>query len=877
MKIFYSPSYLGTNYFKLGNNSVALSAQVLETQGLLTQLALHAGIHVEIPPYPVRLADYHNAMMEYDVTYPDNMFHQSIAIDSISVAKALLGWRDSLRMAGWNCHVCISKRIDALSVIETNYQDEETGLHVLLKKVVESLGLMAEGNMPVPKAYKDMNIEVACPKDMLPDYLMPVFDGLERLEVNVEYGIVTTDDSPKTTEVIEFSEQYKAEAWMAKLEDDAYDVWINSDNKRLDNWLHMIGKPVAGSDMQQSNPQITQMFLLAIQLFQRPLNVNAFLEYLYLPECPLPWKLTTRLASTIVREGGFCNKRVLECINDYLDREFKEEGDDSDYFTYLPFDLRKEETAAVVVNESAEVDVKKFSEFMESIKTYASKRAEALYAKLPYDLRIEQLREVATLTEALLTMLRNHEGNIPFTTLQQWAQSLYESSDFCQYNPQIGSRFVINRPSNIVTKARKVIWCDFFGDVNSTLSTDFLSPLEIEGMQKVGIRLWKPESEKRFLNLMLEMPLHQTSEKLTLVVCKKKGATELPTHPIRLQLAKDVKTTNGDELFAELPSKDTPKVDNHREEDAIGIHFNSEKHSVSWREQESFSSLEQLLQNPFDYFMNYVLGFSDKGPTEIKLSLTNGQVAHETIEILFMADRGGMKLSDYVKSAYEDAFQQALARKGALLLLPEHHLDRDKLRHLLRRCTFQLAEIIEANNLTVESCEQEEVQDMGFEGGIMIKGYIDMVLKDEEGRDVIFDLKWTSKKDKHTKLIEQNRDAQLAIYRAMLQAHDNHPEAARTAFFVMPEGNIVSSDEFKNCHYKKINRKTNDDILEMLHKGYAERRKEISEGYIETSDLLPIEEIDYTQVEGVFPLETEGQKLPKKVENKYSDYKCFTL
>ena len=90
---------------------------------------------------------------------------------------------------------------------------------------------------------------------------------------------------------IHFSQLWKAEAWLSQQSRNSYDVWINSDNKRLDNWFHMSGHPVCGSEMTDSNPQITQMFLLAVGLFQRPLNVNTFLQYLFLPECPLDRQL----------------------------------------------------------------------------------------------------------------------------------------------------------------------------------------------------------------------------------------------------------------------------------------------------------------------------------------------------------------------------------------------------------------------------------------------------------------------------------------------------------------------------------------------------------------------------------------------------------
>ena len=69
-----------------------------------------------------------------------------------------------------------------------------------------------------------------------------------------------TDDpsaTPASITEIHFSQQWKAEAWLAQQQANAYDVWINTDNKRLDNWFHMSGNPVCGSEMTETNPQIT--------------------------------------------------------------------------------------------------------------------------------------------------------------------------------------------------------------------------------------------------------------------------------------------------------------------------------------------------------------------------------------------------------------------------------------------------------------------------------------------------------------------------------------------------------------------------------------------------------------------------------------------
>ena len=82
------------------------------------------------------------------------------------------------------------------------------------------------------------------------------------------------------------------------------------------------------------------------------------------------------------------------------------------------------------------------------------------------------------------------EGDLSFKTLIQWAQSLYESGDYKLYNAQTHSRTLITQPSNMISRAAKVIWCDFYGDDAKRLSTDFLSPYEQQELKKHGVHLW---------------------------------------------------------------------------------------------------------------------------------------------------------------------------------------------------------------------------------------------------------------------------------------------------------------------------------------------------------------------------------------------------
>lgn len=895
MKIYYCPFYNGNYYMNMQDNQVALDVQVLETQGLLEQLAMHAGIHQQIPSYPDRLASYHKVLLTYDNKKERNIFHKSIAIDSMSVAKTLLSWRDYLALCGWNGNTVLQdcSRLNTLAEIDKKYEDK--GIAKLLSKLQEQLDLMTKGQATTPSVYKELSIEIPCSQNLLPDFIQPILNTLKKLGVQIKENTIDISAKPKNITEIRFPQLWKAEAWLAQQDSTKYDVWINTNNKRLDNWLHMAGKEVGGCTMENSNPQITQMFLLAVQLFQRPLNVNTLLQYLYLPECPLDKDLSQRMAKQIVKEGGFCNDKVLECINSFIDNEFKEPNDNTprkmtreqregNYLSYLPFDLRKEKDSLPLSEESNIVDFKRFKRFMQRIYAHAAYRATSIQSVSPNDARIAQLQAVSELVKTLLEQVGNPKDNtLNYSTLAQWTQSLYESGSYQLYQSQTGTRCIINSPSNMIGTAERTIWCDFYGDMPVARSTDFLSIDEQDQLKAAGVNLWNRDHEAELLHVMQTSPIHLTTKELTLITCSQQGATKLPMHPLMLQLPKSPSHEDGETLYCQMAAQMVEHVDNHLESDNHQIEFDAKKHPITWREKESYSALEKLLQNPFDYVMNYTLQFPDSSDTEIKMSLTNGNVAHEVIEDLFTAERDGVSLNQFVIDNYEKSLHRALVCKGALLLLPEHHLNLEILRHQLLRCVKKLAVIIEENGLTVVKCEEKG--NLTFTEDVNLEGYIDMLLHDPDGHDVIFDLKWTSQKDKHKKLIENNRAMQLAIYEAMLNPN-NKKKDIRKGFFTMPAGVLYSSDAFKGENCELVTPKAQVEMMEQVKNGYLERINEINDGWIETGYLDPVINLKYNNAENVFPLESEGKRIigtdgkqkniKVKVENKYSDYKCFT-
>ena len=160
MKIIYSPSYSGAYYMDMSSNNVAMGTQVLDTQGLIEQIALHVGLYHCVPTFPIRLAAYHKALCKYNTENPTNVFNESMKLDSMGVAKTLLQWRDVLAIAGWkgNEPMNTSLRLSSLAGIDRCYEDDS--IAVLLKMLIERLLKMKNNEMAIRSVLKSLEISV---------------------------------------------------------------------------------------------------------------------------------------------------------------------------------------------------------------------------------------------------------------------------------------------------------------------------------------------------------------------------------------------------------------------------------------------------------------------------------------------------------------------------------------------------------------------------------------------------------------------------------------------------------------------------------------------------------------------------------------------
>lgn len=879
MKLFFSPEYSGTTYVGLESTGLLFNGAVVDEQGLINLLQLHAGIHSDHAPFVKRLALYFNAFSRYMEAFPNNALAASFEVAGLGTAKACLVWREALVLAGWNFQPGVSPRLDVLAGVEHYYKgDGQADQLRAMCDVVEQRAVLPAGS----------EIILPCGLELLHPTWARLFKGLETNGVTLSFvkaasgtdhnlGLVrdwlTGDrhevpvlrEADESLRVLRFSTQDKALAYLTALDRNAYTVWLNEGNKRFDNWLRMAGQPVAGSVMPNSNPQIVQLFTLGLSLFAYPTNIHSLIQWLVAPIQPLPARLRFKLATSILREGGVENPTVRSVIEELIMEQPEKARK-----------LRQDVAVFLPKPDPKGVHVQTLAEFIHAFIAWGN-RQRNLAASDHDKSRQEQADKLVELMDAFAILLESvHTDYIDFPMLEAWISSLYAPTDYIQYEAEQHCRLVIERPGALAGVTDSTAWCSFYNYQALPLMYAFLSPAERGRLLGAGFALWQEDAEHRYRQAMLLKPFTQTSERLALIAVDKVGVVDASKHPLlnRLEsgLGDELKkiTIKGDELV--IARGRVPEVDNYGDEDVTLKHADL----IQWPRKESNTSLQSLFQHPLDYTLDHLTpfnGVSTLTPSDVRT--TKGVVAHGVIERIF--GREPERTVEAKLADYNRVFDEVVNAQGILLLLREHQVTTQLFRQQLLKCLVILNGIIQANGLTVKGCEVELNGDIGLfnEGEVETQAFIDMLLEDQDGQPVIFDFKWTENWNKYKGKIEECKALQLSIYQELLR-NTARLGKARTAYFILPKGVLLTADEFRGEHVHVLRPSKNVDLIELAVNSYAYRREQIKRGVIETSYQRELDEIDYYRDQDahqLFPMETNS--LGEKKENYYSNYRCF--
>ena len=920
MRVLFSFDYKGGHaYLGMKEKPLMMDLQVTDVSRLLDFLELRLGLHALTSSGKDRLVAYYKCVRDYMKEHKDNAENQlydSYTVSPLATSREMLKWRDALAVCGWNVDKpAPSRRLKVLQGVERLFAQKDFADFSIRQRAISERLKQRKGFMQDVTFVMPYDLELLHPA-LKEIFMLAEADGaqIERLAVSAIEGDsnlakvkqllisqssdrITLNPEDDSLRIWQFKDDMEAEEYLAMLPDNAFDVTVQPDTKLADNYLRMMGKPVTGSSVANSAPQIIQLFFTGVAMMARPLNISVLLQWLYAPIHPLPGYFRYRLAERLARTGGWLpesteseNNDCYQLVKDWT--EGKKEAEMGQ-----PIDnkeLKSRQFKASVFLPGFEggsedtITVQKLHTFLTELSAWSRQRSAMLAQENQEDLRISQLSRLSELCETLKNLTDDYQptAQVPFSEIEKHMACLYEPSEFIQYRAQATSRFSVGTPGQVAAKADKVMWGGLHDFEPMLPATDFLTPTEQDSL-KACLSLWDKDDVRKLQQQTLLFPLLFCQKEIVLVTVETAGNEMVNKHPLIVRLEQQISNygqlTRHPEISEDRYVNATPLTNN-----AIigsnGLYTEIENTDlIRWSQH---ASVDKLIQNPLDYTLENISYISDNGQSDLSnIAMTKGNVAHAVIQHLFYVK--GDPQSGYaaairqrVDAGYKEVFDRAVETKGAILLLQENAIERRQLFEQLRECIDHLVDIIEKNSLHVAACEMQlDGNTFGVPGEETptMHGFADMILVRENGQHVIFDFKWTSSRSYYQGLLQKNRSSQLAIYAELLSELTDE-KTLPTAYFLMPRGRLYSTEEFKSywAHQVKVNEECEGDIISKIVASYRYRRNEIMSGKIEMGEGMPLESLDYfndTELNNLFPLKPEYGRDDIKEVYGFSSYK----
>lgn len=857
MTIHFSIHYDGEVF--VNSQTDLMGTTYVGPMGLLKQLELRAGLHTEVKSDVEREAEYLNAMTP---CVSGTMFENAFSVDKIGVAGKLLGWRDNLIIAGWNgeCDDLKAKKLTILAAIEQNFH---------------SSGI-ADAWVKVWDAYKSADmlsdrvdeIVIDCPWSEIPFLIQDTLDSISKNGVKVTNTVLENEEQAKLdtskVKVVGFEDVNDAYEWFAQIESMPEDsVVINRDNVLLNHILYTWDKPLVHSSLTQTNPQLLQFFKLGMSIFSRPLNIRNLISYLQLPMSPIPGALRYMLSKMLLQHGGFGDKTERE------DGEVRDDWEQTIHeFEFVNEDGKAREKMAFLSPIRNDYSDGISKDELMGYLDFLNKWAIGHYADV--DLAEEkkaQLHELQTFISSFKTSLQSLSGEkVQYSDIEKLVLQIYRPMNYALNKTENGAFCVVNDVKQIATPAKTILWLDCQDEDVDNDTYDFLTQYEKEYLCGHGVKL--PDFANHLSSARKEnLRILSQADTVILVHSSYNGTTRLGEHSMIAEVRHTVgtlPTCDMNSLFPMVETKQkTADVDKFAPVAAL------ELGAIDYKgRKESNSSLDTLIQLPFNYVVQYVAKLNEPNEEQLKNThITLGLVAHNFFEHIIGDGKADFKL---MRQLTEDEFEQRLENSidatGLILRLPENTSSLGEYRILLKDSMLSLIDIMEHLHLTPVGCEVS-LPDEGNQKKLELEtigdfgARIDFLLKDASGRYVIFDFKW-SYSQYYGKKLEKNTAIQLELYREAVKQTYAGKDVAAVGYYMMPRKQLITSDydEIRDSklikhidpvkhkdpvkHIDPANVTEPASLIEQIKNSYAFRMDEIRRGHIEEAETMDIKDID---------------------------------
>lgn len=881
LTLIFSPYYDGNCY--AGNpakQQCVLGTKYVGPLGLLDELELRAGMSRGETSPMQRAIGYCNAIRKVLANNPTSkpFYQQSFENDPLGVAQQLLRWRDALCMAGWDKGTQLpntlssdgKKRLEDLQAIEAHFDSIGVGerWHQLLSANLDTL-------LP-----KDLEIKVDMKMDLLPPVIRKVLKKTNRAtesEAVANVGSKTLSDFADKFTLCQFPEQNDAYQWAALQTEFTPEVYVNEDNFTFNQVLKSVGKPLVDASVDGGAAELSQLLKLGVALFRAPVNYDKLMSYLSIFRHPIDWETRSALRYHLTNMGGF---------GDMTNTDGTTASIDATAANYPEFwGMWKHGSNGKVAVNKVDEFCQKLIKWIETVEDKA--KAEKVLSPLSGTQVCAQLSQLQERTELLLVVLDGRNGNISNDELDKLVTSICQGGTVSTDFARLGSCDMLKDLKGLAVSGKVVMWLDCVRKPRPRYEYDFMNPNDIKVLQQAGLLIPAATLEmqasdfaellavSRAEKIIALMPQRKdgerTEENLIITELRETSSTTItitsPVLPAGVTIATKPADTQKVEhqvdtsLFANI---DKPRLKPTEEESAASTPSKFTPKPVGYqRDYESFSSLNELINQPFDYVLDYIYNMKDED--EGNLSTVEGNVAHAVIEQIAAECKdpsGHVDTSRFLNicknsTELEKRTDKAIFDVGAELLQPENEMERTIFNRIfIEKSVPVLVKIIEDNTLEVVGSEVEFtsiLKDSSGANAFIFNAKIDFLLKrksegSQEYEYLIFDFKWTGNPKKRKDELEACKELQLALYQKIIEENSLKPVVMR-GYYLLKQAQLLTVNNvlISNDNIVIVEQKSTSDIFEQAVASYRERIQNLKAGYIEEGEEMKGPEFEPTQ------------------------------
>ena len=861
MKLIFNPFYDQPLY--TGNKEgCSLGEKYVGPFGLLNELELRAGLSRLYPGQATRVIGYCEALSRCAeaASCPDDLFYwKSFCVDMLNVSRRLLEWRDALVYAGMKDLESVPDGIsDGAGNILSDIRHVEEYFNDCSSTGDRWACLAQESGY----LSSDWTIEVRMKEELVDQVII---NCLKKSGATCRF----LSDLPEIGHVVtasKFSNLIDGYQWALTQEELQDSVYVNKDNVCLNGVLTSLGKAAVGSDVTGVYTPISQLFSSGMRLFMNPVDYDSLVSYLAVPVHPLndyvvseDKTLRCSLYSHLLSQGGFGeNERSGVDWKDIVAQAKPVDG----CRCLLPLDCCLDQWNKGTTLSAVKAYCSAWSE-------WCTKKA----AVVSDSIIAQQLLTVKESFDLLPHFLRL-TGKDSFSD-KELTVNIASAAASCSYTADValaGSLDVVSDIKAIAAPCERAIWMDCYEQGMSGYQYSFLNESDIRLLNDSGMMIPLYDTRLQAESVTTQLAYSYVTGELVILTPEK--VENRKCYPLQIPgwdgkcTDKTTWTPKGREL--DVVEVNTQKVI-HRVPSSIFEELDKTKDNGGLkRNKESFSSLDMLIQNPFDYVFSYLFNCTESGGTN--LSQVKGNVVHKMFNnAVINADCDWLKVKAALTDNFDENFETAVYDVGIELLSLDNRLTYRLFKEVVRDTGIPVfIKIVEENQLEIVGSELDINVDLNEIGKFNAK--IDMVLRNPQGKYVIMDFKWTENREAdREEEIRNNMEMQLALYAQAVIQHLGNGKAESVeaiGYFMLKQGEFYTEYPGlkENPEVKVINKKNTDPIFEMVKKSYKFRMQQLKgesgEAVIEEGEQMDVPDgiEGYHDAGGRFPLKDIAPK-----------------